>query len=336
MVTLLSWAAAALGGLGAALVVVLTVRRLSLAGQTRETLAAETRLRPLALALVEGDPVDLRPLDEREAHILAALLARYGRWLTGSSRVHIAAFFEATGRVVREIEALADRRSWRRATAAYVLGDMASNAAIPPLLDALTDDEREVRAAAARALGRLGASEAVEPLVYALASRRVPKTVAGQALLAIGPSAVAGLRKLATHPDAEVRAVAIELIGLLGDAAEAPELVERLRDTSAEVRAKAARALGRLGADEAAAELRVALDDRIPFVRVAAAFALGAIGDRRAAGRLFVIAKDDQFDPAQAAARALMRIDPELTVAAADSGAGPHLVEAADLLAAGR
>ena len=335
MTEVVVWAAAVLAFAAASLVVAVALRRLHFARAERSRLAAETLLRPVALALVEGEPVDLAPLGEREAQTLAGLLARYARWLSGDALGHIAAFFEETGGVARELAALEDRRAWRRATAAHVLGDMAARAAVPALLDSLEDPAREVRAAAARSLGRLGAARAAEPLVLALAERRIPRAVAGQALLTVGPPALPGLTALVGHPSAEARAFAVELVGLVGDASHAALLVERLRDTSAEVRAKACRALGRVGADEAAAELRTALRDRIPFVRTTAATALGLIGDRDAVPALLAEARDETFfEAAQAAARALARIDPATVVAAAaDPGAGPHLREAADLLA---
>ena len=135
-----------------------------------------------------------------------------------------------------------------------------------------------------------------------------------------------------TDAPPEVTVFAVDLIGLLGDASDAPQVMALLRDTSAEVRAHAARALGRLGAEEAATELRGALDDRIPFVRVNAAHALGAIGDVFAAAALASQARVDGFDAADAAARALARVSPEvLQAVAGERGAGPHLGQAADV-----
>jgi HEAT repeat protein len=211
---------------------------------------------------------------------------------------------------------------------------MGSRRAVPTLLGLMDDRAREVRAAAARSLGRLGAAEAVEPLVYAFAERRLPRSIAGQSLLAIGPAALERLRGLAGAEEPEARAFAVELVGFLGDASDDRLLVDRLRDTSAEVRARAARALGRLGAEEATAELTRALDDRISFVRGAAADALAVVGDRRAVPRLLALAREDEFDAAQAAARAAASLAPDAVVAAAGKpGAATHLLEAADLIA---
>jgi hypothetical protein len=332
--TALAWCAIVCGVASAGCTVVLALRRLALARQERRRAEAEARLRPLAVMLVEGEVPDASTLEAGDAEILAGVLARYSRWLTGDARSHVARFFEREGGVDAEMRALGDRRAWRRATAAYTLGDMASTRAAPALVAALDDHARAVRAAAARSLGRLGAADAAEPLVLALVEGRVPRAVAGQALLAIGPNALPRLAELVDHDDATVRASVIELIGLLGDAAAAAFLLERLRDASAEVRAKAARALGRLAADEAAAGLRAALRDRIPFVRVSAAHALGMVGDRDSVGDLLRVARADAVpDVAQAASGAVGRIAPDLLLRAATvPDAGPHVHEAADLL----
>jgi HEAT repeat protein len=335
--TAVAWSAVALTAASLFLVCLLAARRAVFAREDAQRRRAEERLRPLVLALVSGEEVADAALTDEDAAIVASMLARYARQLSGSARSNLAGFFERDGYVAGEISRLQDRSAWRRARAAYSLGDMGSQRAVEPLLHALADDDRVVRAAAGRSLGRLAAVEAVEPLVEALVQKRVPRAVAAHALLSVGPSALPRLRAFVCHPEPEMRTVVVELIGLLGDAADAPLVGERLRDSSAEVRAKATRALGRLGAAEAAADLRAALEDRIPFVRATAAIALGMVGDRDAAPALLAQARTDEFDPAQAAARALARVDaPLLWDAARRLGQGPHVAEAADLTAVRR
>jgi HEAT repeat protein len=289
-------------------------------------------MRETALALVDGEPVELGRLDDDDARGLAGLLSRYGRLLTGAARREIAGFFEARGDVGREIAALGDRRSWRRATAARTLGDMSSPAAIPALLGVLRDDpEQEARAAAARALGHLGAAEAVEPLLAAMTDGRAPRSTAGGALILIGPAAVPELQRLTDAPDPALAAEAVELIGVLGDAGDAAPLMGLLEHPAARVRAASARALGRLGAEDAAAALRRALDDRIPFVAAAAAAALGQIDDADARDALLAAAAEGSHDLAQAASEALVLIDPDALISAAgEADASAELREAAD------
>jgi HEAT repeat protein len=324
----LALASLALAVAGALVLAVLVVRRGVLAG--RERRSAEERLTPIALAVAFEDESERPALSKRDAVVLAGLLGRFSARLRGGSRERIAQHFERHGHIRDEIHALSDRRSWRRATAAYVLGDMGSSAAVPALVEALDDRERDVRSAAARSLGQLGDAEAVEPLLGALSSRRVPRGVVGQAVLALGSAAVPQLRPLLEHAEPGVRATAAELIGLLGGAGEAEPLVDRLTDTSAAVRERAALALGRLGAAEAYEGLERALDDPAPPVRAAAAEALGLVGNTRAFQRLMHIACCDVFEPARAAARALARLAPErLQGAAREPDAGPHVREAA-------
>ena len=335
MIAALGWASGVLGVASLLLVFTLAARRVTLARSERRRLEAEDRLRPMALALVEVGTEVLPSLTGEQAHVLASVLARYARQLKGEALTNIAGYFERRGDVQRELETLSNRRAWRRAGAAHSLGGMASARAVPALIDALSDPDRDVAAAAARSLGRLGAVDAVEPLVYALVDGRLPRAVTAQALLSIGAEAVSRLRALLGDAPVEVTVFAVDLIGLLGTAADSPQLIELLRDTSAEVRAHAARALGRLGAQDAADELRRGLTDRIPYVRVNAAHALGAIGDILAAPALARQAREDGFDAAEAAAQALARVAPQVLPALADEiGAGQHLAQAADLIAA--
>ena len=169
--------------------------------------------------------------------------------------------------------------------------------------------------------------------MLALVTGVVPRAIAFRAVLDIGPAALPELRRLARDDDPELRTGAVELIGWVGDAADADLLVEAVEDPSAEVRARAAAALGRLAETEGAAALTAALDDRIYFVRLHAARALGQVGERNAVERLLDQAREDRFEAARAAAEAVALIDPDALVAAAAlPGAGPHLHEAADLL----
>jgi hypothetical protein len=316
MVQSLQLASLALALAATAFVLVLVLRRMVLSREQRQRRDVEERLREDALALVDGDHVALPELRRHEAEIFARMLARYSRQLSGEPREHIARYFEDGGHVQHQIGLLRSRRSWKRAAAAATLGDMASPAAIPALIDVLADRERDVRAAATRSLAVLGAAVAVEPIVAELAAGRVQRAVGGWALMQIGSPALTRLRGLLHHDDAAVRATAAELIGLIGEASDAGELIALLRDPSAEVRAKSAHALG----------------DRIFFVRAAAARALGQLADRPSIPALVHQAQTDRFEAAQAAARALAELSPAglSTMATLPTG-NVHLREAAGL-----
>jgi HEAT repeat protein len=314
------------------LLIILAIRRTVLARRDRRYAEAERRVRSLAIALVEGQDGSPPVLTSADQAVLADVLGRYSRKLTGEAEARVAAYFRGTTAVRTALGELRARRMWRRAAAAYRLGDMGNPEAAPAVLAALDDGRREVRAAAARSLGRLGVVEAAVPLVQALVSRRVPNGVAGQALVELGPAAVPELRGTADHPDPDIRAAAVTLIGFVGDSHDAPIAVRALEDPSADVRRSAAETLSRIGAAGAEPPLLAALCDRIHFVRAAAATALGALGSAAALPQLLETARTDRFRPARAAAQAVARIAPrELADAAAEPGAGPHLHEAADL-----
>jgi HEAT repeat protein len=318
----------------AAQVVILLVLLVRRGGQIRARRRHDAqiqRLRPAAIALVEGESVP--PVSTRDLEVFAELLAGYARLLRGESLTRIGTYFESSGAVDAQIRQLRRHPAWRRAAAAFRLGDMRSERAVPALVGALDDRAREVRMAATRSLGFLGAIDAIEPLVTAGVSGRVARDVVGLALFDVGPPAVPRLLELTAHDDPEIRADAISLIGVLGTAGDADEVLDHLADPAADVRASTASALGRLGAADARDALIEALDDRVPTVCAAAAHALGQIGGSRAAERLLPLAKSDAFEPAREAAEALARIDPALVVrVASDPGAGPHLQEAADLV----
>jgi len=231
-------------------------------------------------------------------------------------------------------EGLKSRRAWRRASAAYSLGDMSCAEAVPLLLEALEDRSGEVRAAAVGSLGRLRDPSATEPLVECLVTRQVPRGLGGTALLELGPVAIPELSRIARHDDPHVRTIAITVLGLVGDFGDAAVAIEAMQDPSAEVRAAAARALGRIGAEDAESALLAALKDRVPDVRAEAATSLGTIHAKPAVPDLMTIARTDRFRPARAAAQAVGEIDPRTLIkAAAGPDAGMHLQEAADLAA---
>ncbi len=333
MLEALGIGALALAVLSVLFLVALVARRMSLAGEERRRSELEARLRPLALALVDGDEVEAPELTAEERAILAESIGRLSRSVSGEARERIGEYFAGTEAYAAEIRALHDHRAWRRATAAYRLGDMACQEAVPAVVRRLDDRDPDVRAAAARSLGRLVAPEAATPLMRALVDGTVPRAIAFRALLDIGPGTLPVLRTLVDDPDQDLRAAAIELLGWLGDASDDAAVIEAVGDPAAEVRARAAGALGRLASADGADALTRALDDRIYFVRLHAARALGQVGEHAAIPRLVQQAREDRFEAARAAAEALSRIDPDaLLEAAEEPGAGPHLHEAADLL----
>ena len=75
------------------LLVVLVIRRAVLARRDRRYAEAERRVRPLAIALVEGQTVEQPTLSSGDQAVLADVLGRYSRKLTGDADARIAAYF---------------------------------------------------------------------------------------------------------------------------------------------------------------------------------------------------------------------------------------------------
>jgi HEAT repeat protein len=320
-----------LGTLNAMLVAVLVYRRVRIAHKVRRRARLEQGLKPLALAFLDGDRELPSDLSEAQQEVLADVLGRYGRWLRGPATARIAAYFEAHGTVDREVKALAtDRAGWRRAGAAYRLGDIGSPSATAALLEALDDSDREVRTAAARSLGKLRSPEAVQPLLAAVAARRVPTALAGWSLLQIGRDALPRLRAALDGENPVHRAGAVRMLGLLGESGDADLVQARLRDTAALVRTTAARSLARLGGPRNVPPLVAALDDRIPAVRAAAAEALGRLREP-VLDPLVHMARDDSFEVSRAAAYAAAAVDLNGAAEAAHATHAIHLQEAVDM-----
>jgi HEAT repeats len=333
-VNVLELTAFALSGCSVLMLAVLVTRRWELARRARHREEIEGRVKQVALELLHGETEPPGDLSVAEREALADLLGRYARSVRGQTHDRIVAYFAREGTIDRELSVLAGAGpSWRRATAAFRLGDIGNDGVAPALTAALHDRDRDVRIAAVRSLGRLRASEAGAPLVAAAAERRVPDALVRWALLQIGTPALPELRALLSSAEERERAAALQLVSLLGGPADAAGTEERLRDSSALVRAQAARALGRLGSGRNVPGLLGALEDRIPSVRASAATALGYLRDPRAVGSLVQHVEHDQFRVARECARAVVRIDAAAAGDRADATGSIHLREAVDLAA---
>ncbi len=290
---------------------------------------ALARVRPRLLGWIDGDDVDLRceGLDRRA---LVDLLARYGRAMHGESRARLSRLSNELGVSAEVLADLDSPRGWRRAAAAFRLGDLGAEA-VPQLMAALRDPDRRVRNAAARSLGRLENPDAVEPLVVALANGSIARAVAGQALLDIGAGAAKELDSLILSREPQVRAAAAELLGRLA-VGHSPILVAAVEDPNPVVRVAVARAFGRLGTRSAARTLPELLDDPVPYVRAAAATSCAELGLSEQTERLLSMARSDEHLPASAAARALAVLDPDLLRGASETAGSEYISEAVDLL----
>ncbi len=149
--------------------------------------------------------------------------------------------------------------------AAWALGEIGGEDAVPPLVRALSDDNSEVRRYATRALIKLNRI-AVEPLLNYLADA-TGEGAAG-AIRALGDIAdKRALSVLLAQADGEQRAEAFLALGKLRDSRAESVLIQGLQDADSLIRMNAAMALGPLGGPPAAAALAATLEDEVHVVR---------------------------------------------------------------------
>jgi HEAT repeat protein len=291
---------------------IIVVRERAVRRRRREGGLRASAQRRLAEFLV-GSPwvAPLAGPDERAALLRAALEALAD--LRGSERTRLVELLDRLGYARQAMSELAHRRPVVRRRATETLAAMASPAAVPALTAGLGDRDLLVRMTCARVLAEMGGEETV--LLAAAAARRdvlIAPGAAAAVVLALGqrrPAALAPL--LDPGAPAELRAIAITVVGELRLVQHAPALQEALGDTDI-IAASAARGLGMIGESRATRALaRLALDEqRSPSARVDAVTALGSIGDRAEIHVLERLIAAADWPVQAAAARALARLGP--------------------------
>jgi HEAT repeat protein len=242
----------------------------------------------------------------------AGALSLLGK-LRGEAHLALVSVFLRRGTARAALRDLRSRSRVRRARAAQVLGDLELRQAVPELCRLLTDRYAEVRIVAVRALGRIGDPSAAWRLIASLdQAEPVPSLLATHTLVQLGPDAEVTLVAALDHPQARVRAVCLDALGLLGTAGSVHRVARLLRDERVlDVRVAAAVNLGRLGTRSALEPLIDAVDPGRPAaLRAAAARALGDLGAPGAVPALVALLDDDEFRVAHEAAHALRRLGP--------------------------
>ena len=155
------------------------------------------------------------------------------------------------------INLLTDESSGIRELAAVTLGRLRAKRAAPHLLHTLDDMNVSVRNAAAEALCQLGTPAMIDTLVTAIRDGNwFKKWALGEALGNIAsPDAATPLAKLVNDEDEKIRGKAIRAL-IATDKAAIPILISMLEDDSAEKRAIAVKILGIIGNTTAAEALQ--------------------------------------------------------------------------------
>ncbi|WP_306212700.1 HEAT repeat domain-containing protein [Actinoplanes sp. RD1] len=241
-----------------------------------------------------------------EPHALALL-----QKLRGEAHLGLVSVFLRRGVARAALGQLRSRSRVRRARAAQVLGDLELRQAVPALCELLTDRHAEVRVVAVRALGRIGDPAAAWRIIASLdRPDPIPSLLASHTLVQLGADAEVTVSAALDHPQARVRAVCLDALGLLGATSSVHRIARVLReDNHLDVRVAAAAALGKLGTRTALDPLTLALHSSRPTrLRVAAARALGDLGAPSAVPTLAGLLTDEAFAVAHEAAHALRRL----------------------------
>ncbi len=298
---------------GVAIVVVRVVRHSR--HRRRAVLAAGPRRALLAFVADNGedggDDLVRIPEDAWKAAEPGAL-SLLGK-LRGEAHVALVSVFLRRGTARRALFDLRSRSPVRRARAAQVLGDLEVRQAVPELCRLLTDRHGDVRVVAVRALGRIGDPGAAWRLIASLdQSDPVPSLLVTHTLVQLGPDTEVTLSAALDHPEARVRVVCLEALGLLGATGSVDRIARVLHeDPVLDVRVAAAAALGRMGTRSALEPLTHALHPARPVaLRAAAARALGDLGAPAAVDQLVPLLDEDAYRVAHEAAHALRRLGP--------------------------
>ncbi len=241
-------------------------------------------------------------------------------------------------KVDARLRSLLDGSAWQRAAACTALSG-AGPAVCRHVARALRDPEPLVRLAATEAAARIGAPDLLPELLPILESPSSrARAAALRAIAAIvergGGAALSAFRPLArpeplvellAHPEAEVRLLAAELLGSLGDAAAVPALASILTDDrhrdDPELRRHALWALEAIAPRDLAPLVELALDrGRSVEGRCEIADLLGRLGGSRAFETLAELAHEPEPLLRRVAIRQLASAPPEAAL--------PRLIEA--------
>ncbi len=179
-------------------------------------------------------------------------------------------------RLVNDPQWAVQRRS---AMALGLLGQVAIDNGVVPVLIGRLSAKDEVKAAAVEALGRIGDPAAVGPLVSTLlTNRRGATSELRIALTALGDPSIPELAGALVHPDAEVRLIATEAVAEIGGPNAVVPLGQMLADSKLAVRRIAADALRDIADERVLPQVAAALGDSDWQVYHAARDALANVG----------------------------------------------------------
>jgi HEAT repeat protein len=196
------------------------------------------------------------------------------------------------------IDRLKDPDSAVRMASLRALGFKRSPDALGPIIDRFFDSDDGVRAEAVTAVARIGSDAASSRLLDLVANGKTWQ-VRASAIQALGllrdRTAVWAILKTLSESNWYIRYHGANALGSIGHVAAGPPLAKLLADPQFRVRAAAARALGRIGDPKALPHLHQALKklkQEGSVVRASLVYALGALGGPVEAETIFALLKN--------------------------------------------
>ncbi len=231
----------------------------------------------------------------------------------------------------------------KRASVAYILGEIKEERSADLLINLLNDPVPMVRNRAVLSLGKLGAARLIQPILTAyfkeqdaglrqvmidtalalsseltlarltdrFAQELEPKTrahILANLKNCQNPALIPFLSRSVRDPDPRVRANAVEVLGSQKDPALAEVILPLLNDSHNRVRSNAAMAIWRLGGTLSVLTLKQMLRSSQKSMRASAAYALGEIGALQFGELLQDVANDQDPDVRKGAIKALAKI----------------------------
>ena len=177
------------------------------------------------------------------------------------------------------VSLLADADADERRKAGEALANFDSIIVASALALALQDPDKGVRDSAVRSLLSLKSKSAACVIAeYLTDDSFITRNLAAEVLLQFGGVAVETLLRYAVHDHHDVRKMAVDTLGLIGDRRATPTLIALLNDSDNNVVLAAVEALGNIKDKSAASHIALTFI-RNDFARVVAAEALGKIED---------------------------------------------------------
>lgn len=248
--------------------------------------------------------------------VFAESLAGYRLLLSGPERAVVDSIATAVG-LQEALAARARRRfpAGRRLQAISHLVDLADETQLPFLRSLLADRNPHARIQGVRGLAQLDDVESI-PAILDLLTRadqweaaRISDSLHAMGAAAVDPISgwIDGTRDQPHGPVTSV-ALAVRVLGLIGDPTAEPVLIDLLRSNQPEWRVAAASALKHCGTSAAVPALLSTLEDRSAMVRARVAVALGATADPAVARPVAALLNDEVWWVRQNAAEALVSL----------------------------